>query len=246
MADPIAQWARRYIEVFGLGLVPIEPGEKAPKGRGWNQPGGYFTDAEAAEAFWTRSPQHNMGVVLGPSRVCSLDVDDMECTRQVLWDLLEVDLDALVAAYPTVVGNPARCRIVFRVPDGVELGRHALAWPDRDDPKKRFTVLELRAGLVQDVLPPSIHPGTGKPYTWRTPPSAEGLPELPLQLLQAWMHWDIFKRDAEAACPWAPRDESRSRRKAELGVSAPSGSGESVIEAFNRAHDVEALLERHG
>ncbi|SEI99418.1 putative DNA primase/helicase [Azotobacter beijerinckii] len=245
MVDPIAQWARRYIETFGLGLVPIEPGEKAPKGKGWNQPGGYFTDAEVAEAFWQRHPQHNMGVVLGPSRVCSLDVDDMECTRQVLWDLLEVDLDALVAAYPTVVGNPARCRIMFRVPDGVELGRHALAWPDREDSKKRFTVLEFRAGPVQDVLPPSIHPGTGRPYTWRTPPSAAGLPELPLALLQAWQRWDIFKRDAEAACPWAARDESRPSRKAEPGGQGRSG-GESVIEAFCRAHEVESLLERHG
>ena len=41
------------------------------------------------------------------------------------------------------------------------------------------TVFELRGGLVQDVLPPSIHPDTGKPYFWRTPPSADGLPELP-------------------------------------------------------------------
>ena len=48
---PIATWARRYIEKFGLALVSIDPGEKAPKGNGWNKPGGYFTDADQAEAF---------------------------------------------------------------------------------------------------------------------------------------------------------------------------------------------------
>ena len=28
----MAAWARRYIEVFNLALVSIDPGEKAPKG----------------------------------------------------------------------------------------------------------------------------------------------------------------------------------------------------------------------
>lgn len=246
VAAPISLWARRYIETFGLALVAIEPGEKAPKGKGWNQPGGYFTEASAAEAFWQQNPRHNMGVVLGPSRVCSLDVDDVACTRQVLWDLLEVDLDALALVYPTAVGNPARFRILFRVPDGVELSRHALSWPLKEDPSKRFTVVEFRAGLVQDVLPPSIHPGTGRPYEWRTPPSADGLPELPMELLQAWQNWDIFKRDAEAACPWAPKVEPRPCRKAEPGVQSRPGRGASVIDAFNRAHDVEQLLSAHG
>ena len=37
-ATQIAAWARRYIEVFGMALVSIDPGEKAPKGNGWNKP----------------------------------------------------------------------------------------------------------------------------------------------------------------------------------------------------------------
>ena len=45
----ISSWARRYIETFNLALVPIEPGEKGPKGKGWNKPGGYITDPVAAE-----------------------------------------------------------------------------------------------------------------------------------------------------------------------------------------------------
>lgn len=245
MADPTSLWAKRYIERFNLALVPIDPGEKAPKGKGWNQPGGYFTDAEAAEAFWQKNCRHNMGVVLGPSRVCSLDVDDVAWTRKILWDLLELDLDAMALAYPTVVGNPERFRILFRVPDGLELSRHALSWPLQDDPKKKFTVVELRAGLVQDVLPPSIHPGTGKPYVWRTAPSAEGLPLLPAELLAVWQNWEIFKRDAEAACPWAPKPEIEVR-KAAVSRHEQQSSGASVIDAFNRAHDVEQLLSAHG
>ena len=37
-----AEWAKKYIETFGLALVPIEPCQKAPKGNAWNKPGGYF------------------------------------------------------------------------------------------------------------------------------------------------------------------------------------------------------------
>ncbi len=277
-SSPISAWAKRYIETFNLALVAIEPGEKAPKGKGWNQPGGYITDAAEAEAFWIANPRHNMGVVLGPSRVCSLDVDDVPCTRQVLFDLLELDLDALALVFPTLVGNPERFRILFRVPDGEHLSRHSLSWPNRNDPDgelfkaamkragvakavgdkaaeqqaraeadalKRFTVFELRAGLVQDVLPPSIHPGTGKPYFWRTPPSDGVLPELNGDLLNIWRNWDIFKRDAEAACPWAPKSTIPAKA-AKAKPRAQRGDNPSVIDEFNRAHDVRSLLQANG
>ncbi|MCK0551303.1 bifunctional DNA primase/polymerase, partial [Pseudomonas syringae pv. aptata] len=255
-------------------------GEKGPKGRGWNQPGKYIVDPAKAEAFWTKNPNHNLGVVLGPSRVCSLDVDDVQWTRFVLYELLGVDLDALALAFPTVVGNPLRFRVLFQVPEGLELTRHSLSWPNENDPDgskhksimmkvnaareagdtarealyradaeqyKRFTVFELRAGLVQDVLPPSIHPGTGQPYTWRTPPDASGLPVLISDLLNVWNNWDVFKRGAEAACPWLPKDAKPAGKQKPKPKPAPAGGKRpSVIDEFNNCHDVEEMLRSHG
>ncbi len=273
----ISSWARRYSETFNLALVPIDPGEKVPKGKGWNKPGGYITDPAAAEAFWQRNPNHNLGVVLGPSRVCSLDVDDVQWTRFVLFDQMGLDLDAMAVVYPTIVGNPLRFRVLFKMPDDIELTRHSLSWPNEKDPDgsihkgllarakaakelgdsvgeeaakaeadeyKRFTVFELRAGLVQDVFPPSIHPGTGKPYTWRTPPNAaDGLPVLTNELLNIWQNWDVFKRNAEAACPWAPKPKKLAAKPIKR---APAADGKpSVIDEFNRCHDVEELLRAH-
>lgn len=277
----IAAWARRYIEAFGLALVKIEPGQKAPKGNGWNKPGGYFTDADKAEDFWTKNPNHNMGVVLGPSRVCSLDVDHVEYTRHVLLHVLDLHLDDLAAVYPTLVGNPERFRLMFRVPDGVELSRHSLVWPNPLDPdgskhklataalkqaeatgnaklvaemrakQKKLapvTVFELRGGLVQDVLPPSIHPDTGQPYFWRTKPSADGLPELPHELLSIWNNWEIFKPLGQGACEWAPAPKERPAPKAKPSRPATTGASGStdVVGAYNQAHDVEQLLAAHG
>jgi len=259
--------------------VPIDPGQKAPKGSGWNKPGGYITDADQAEAFWGKNPSHNMGVVLGPSRVCSLDVDHVEYCRQVFRDVLDISLDDLAAVYPTLVGNPARFRIMFKVPDGLDFNRHSLSWPNPLDPdgskhklataalkkaredgdqaqieamqarQKEFapvTVFELRAGAVQDVLPPSIHPDTGEPYFWRNPPK-DGLLELPSDLVKTWQLWDIFKRTALEACPWAP---AATKPPAKVKRNAPprkeAGDQPSVIDAFNRATDIETLLQRHG
>jgi putative DNA primase/helicase len=274
---PISAWARRYTETFNLALVPIDPGEKAPKGMGWNQPGGYFTDPDKADIFWRANPNHNLGVVLGPSRVCSLDVDDVQWTRHVLYELLGLDVDAMALVFPTVVGNPARFRVLFRVPDGVDLTRHSLAWPNENDPDgsihkgltakaraakdagdhageqafreeakqfQRLTVFELRAGPVQDVLPPSIHPGTGKPYTWRTPPDAAGFPLLTSELLSVWNNWEFFKRDAEAACPWLPKVAAPAP-KAKAKLASVPGNRPSVIDEFNRCHDVTELLRAH-
>ena len=271
----LADWARKYIEVFGLALVPIEPGQKAPKGNAWNKPGGFFSDAELAAAFWREHPTHNLGVVLGESRLCSLDVDDALWTRHILRELLGLELEGMADKFPCVIGNPVRMRILFFAPENSTLKRHALTWPSANDPEgakfkstitllkeaksagdkaseqvlkaladkyRPFTVFELRAGLVQDVLPPSIHPGTGKPYIWKTPPVASGFPLLLPELLNAWQNWDLFKRDAEAVCPWAVKTKPAAKTK----TSSVEGASPSVIEQFNRAHDVESLLTAYG
>jgi putative DNA primase/helicase len=125
--NAISLRAKKYIQSFTLALVPIDPGETAPKTMGWNKPGGYITDLAAAEAFWQCNPNHNLGVVLGPSRVCSLDVDDVQWTRFVLFDQMGLDLDAMAVAYPTIVGNPLRFRVLFKLPDDIELTRHSLS-----------------------------------------------------------------------------------------------------------------------
>ncbi|MBZ3661965.1 bifunctional DNA primase/polymerase [Pseudomonas monteilii] len=277
-----ADWARRYIQTFNLALVPMEPGTKGPTQEGWNKPGGYFTDVASAEQFWTANPSHNLGVVLGPSRVCSLDVDDVEFTRLVLQQTHGINVDALAESYPTSVGNPARFRIMFRVPDGIELKKHALVWPNKNDPDgiihkglmaqvraavdakdeareaalrmaaepfKKLTVFELRAGLVQDVLPPSIHPGTGKPYTWRKAPDASGLPDLPEELLAIWQGWEEFKPTGEALCPWRPQPAVPESRPVAASRPPAARSGDrlpEVIPEFNRIHDIAMMIEAHG
>jgi hypothetical protein len=134
-----------------------------------------------------------------------------------------------------VVGNPQRCRILFTLPPGVQLDTHKLTWPDPNDLAKRITLFEMRAGDVQDVLPPTTHPGTGREYTWMTEPR-DGFPVLPESLLVLWQDWRNFESQAQAMCPWRPRAKPKPTARA----------SSSVIDAFNSSHGVEELLEQYG
>ena len=88
------------------------------------------------------------------------------------------------------------------------------------------------------MLPPTIHPDFGTPYTWLIPPNG-AFPPLPEALLELWLNWGSYQTELKGMCPWG------------LGFNpdpAPRGDGArpSVIAAFNQVHTVEELLEAHG
>lgn len=173
----------------GWKLVAIAPGTKGPKAKGWNEPGFPF-------------PESTIGAGLrhAESGTCSIDIDQYE--RAAEW-LLEhgVDLGELMADESCVQinsGRQGRGKLIYRL--DAPLPSYKLApykVPDPQDPTKPKTyhALELRCaaanGLtVQDVLPPSIHPETGNPYTWVYGDPVLGhwsqLPLLPAALEALW------------------------------------------------------------
>jgi putative DNA primase/helicase len=234
----VEEWASRYIAKYRLALVPIPPGHKAPLHPAWNQRGGYVTDIGEAQQRWGELSDHGIGAVLAPSGLCSLDIDAPDHALPVLGEL-GIDLGALREAAPTIQGNPSRYRLMFKAPPGVALGRKALVWPAKQPGEKPLTLFELRAGDIQDVLPPTIHPETGKPYVWLVPPNSE-FPPLPEALLELWQRWDSYRKELEAMCPWAGQTFHPE--------PAPRGDGArpNVIAAFNAVHTVEEMLEAHG
>ncbi|MFZ1869583.1 MAG: bifunctional DNA primase/polymerase [Steroidobacteraceae bacterium] len=231
----IAQWAGRYIERFSFALVPLDG--KRPLGEAWNADANLIRTAQAARNYWTRHPQRNVGACLGPSGLVSLDADYLEGARQVL-TAEGIELDALMRDTPTIIGRAPR--LEFKAPS-VVLGRKSVVWPARAEGEKPVTVLEFRAGRVQDVLPPSLHPDTKQPYRWLTPPT-DGFPPLPDSLLQLWLNFDPFKHRARNLCPWVDPEPE----KAVPPRNRVLHTGPSIIGAFNDAHDPVAILESHG
>lgn len=210
---PISDWAQFYIEALDFRLVLLKAGTKYPIEDGWNTPTVWIDDAAIAESLWRASPECGMGVVLEPSRLVSLDVDDLKSAR-LAFQAVSLDLDQLLSEGVRLVGNPAHRKRVFRAPDTVELSHRKLCWPPREPAGKTVTVFELRAGRsVQDALPPSMHPDTGKPYAWKGSFPADGFPDLPTALLELWERWDEFQPALDAACPWSPPPAPKKRAK---------------------------------
>jgi putative DNA primase/helicase len=199
-------------------------------------PANAITDPKAALQHWSRNPMHGMAALLGPSGLVSVDIDDEKKTEMMLQQV-GIDLHALRAEAPCIVGR--HFRLLYRAPD-IVLRHRSVTWPKKAEPRSSSVLFEFRAGNISDTLPPSIHPGTGRPYCWENPPR-NGFPPLPARLLELWQNWSEFNRQALALCPWAPAPKPTPQPKARKELR-----GESVIGAFNFAHDVGAILEAHG
>ena len=193
----------------GLALTPIPPGKKGPTQIDWNKHGHYFTDPAKAEAYWQAHPNDGMGAVHSGARTAALDLDHAEAARVLA--MVGVDLQKVTdAASLVVMGNPDHpVKPFFALPEGIALQARKLSWPSPTAGGKPITVLELRAGPVQDVLPPTIHPDTGKPYKLVRDPNGGGLTPVPAELLALWQNWAALLPTMEAACPWATTDPGR-------------------------------------
>ena len=234
MADTISDTfthAKRYGEL-GWALVGIPAGSKAPTTFGWQQ-------RATPQEYWNDNPSHNIGLLHSISGTCALDIDDMANTR-LIFEALNIDLDAILASAPRIVGRPDRGKVLFKAPAG--LTTRKISWPVKGDPRRTEVVFELRAGSVQDVLPPSIHPETGNPYTWAGL-APEQIGDVPGQLLTIWREWDRFRPQLMDLCPWrsAPEFKPPSTKPRRL-----DGEGQSVIAAYNDATPIGSALEQAG
>ena len=160
-----------------------------------------------------------------------------------------------MAANPYRVRGKRGEKPIYRVPDGLSLKMKALSWPDPSGKKgpggrpAPLTIFEVRAGPVQDVMPPSFHPDTGKPYTWAgpVPRTREDLPLCPPELLNLLERWAVLEGVMKAACPWAEPGDSPPPAPRDLErLGSLSGGGESVIGQFNSSRTLGEVLNMAG
>lgn len=165
----------------GLALCPIVPGSKGPRLPGWQTRERAITSTKDAARL------KGAGLLHAWSRTCAIDVDDLHGASEWL-SAHGVELAELLAAGDAVQiksGRPNRAKLVYRLPKGLE------PLPSKKIGGASGVLFELRCaaenGLsVQDVLPPSVHPDTGKPYTWAGAGDWRHLPELPREVLALW------------------------------------------------------------
>ncbi len=167
----------------GLALVPIPAGRKGPALVGWNLRENAVTDPQELDRI-----VGNVGIAhawCSPLPSCAIDFDQFDKASELL-DAHGINATALLAAddaVQVVSGRENRAKLLYRLP----LVLPSLKFTDADG----STVLELRCAdreghTVQDLLPPSIHPDTGKPYEWGGMGSFRELPMIPAALLAFW------------------------------------------------------------
>lgn len=223
--------AKKYIDI-GWVLTPIPHKTKAPKLPRWNTPEVWVdSKAKAERAF---SVPANMGVILEPSGICVLDVDHLEYAK-LIFSEFGFDYDFILKYAPRIKGaKKNRDKAIFRLPKDHKLSHHKLTWGNK---QLSVSVFELRCGLEQDVLPPSIHPD-GHAYEWGMEPFSL-IPEMPLEILRLWVNFDEIKPRLEALNPLAkPTPQPKMKER--------SGDHQDLIGKFNEKHPIEDILEANG
>jgi putative DNA primase/helicase len=201
----VAQTAAMAVEYVraGFAIVPIPVGKKGPTTKGWNQ------RSLAITAPWDAAKVGgNIGLAHAycqPAPTASIDIDDLN--KAAVWlDERGIDLRALVKADDAVLivsGRPGRAKLLYRSEVGpLQTVTVQETLPDAS----RTMVLEFRCAAqdgstVQDVLPPSIHPDTGRPYRWAGKGDWRDLPPLPRDLLAVWHEQLVSKGRRENSRP---------------------------------------------
>jgi len=171
----------------GLAVVPIPRGQKGPNTPGWNEREKVITNPADVH----RLEGLNVGLAHAyctPTPTCAVDVDEYEDARRWL-SARGIELDALCAEPAAVVvtsQREGRLKLFYRLPTWME---PLEGFKVRSQTGKN--ILEFRCATrngktEQDVLPPSIHPDTGKPYIWVGGSDPTRMPVIPPSVLALW------------------------------------------------------------
>jgi hypothetical protein len=160
-------WQLTELRVDGTTADPNQRG-KAPKHSGWQQQGAPF-DPSSDRA----------GLVHQWSGTCALDIDDVDASTAWLGER-GVEIAGLFAdpwAVQLISGRGNHAKLLYSLP---------VARASKKIIEAKRNILDFRCIGNQDVLPPTIHMGTGKPYTWFNFNPLLGLPPLPAALDAIW------------------------------------------------------------
>jgi hypothetical protein len=141
--------AQLYWDV-GLNVIPLMPREKRPAINSWQTWGKQSVPAETQAEWLERYPHSNIGLPAGPaSGICFIDIDANDPAQ----------VAAIEKCLPT---SPWRrvgakgCVLAFKF-NGAKSFKLILSG-------EKKPIVEFFSTSGQVVLPPSIHPDTGKPY----------------------------------------------------------------------------------
>lgn len=140
----------------GWRVVPIPPGNKYPRGiDNWEKRA--TTDPERIRRYWTKNPDHGVGIATGPeSGIFVIDIDPRDGGDDSL-AALEAKYGPLPDTVQTVTGGNG-LHIYFNWPADGEIHNSASGVLGAG--------IDVRGINGQVLAAPTIHPTTGQPYVF--------------------------------------------------------------------------------
>lgn len=173
--SPYALHGERSVDM-GYSVIPCRPGSKRPgeyKAGNWYGKFDWSQYCDRAPTeyelrTWTQWPEAGLCALMGYGDIIAIDVD--------------TDDDAMRAALSTVMPLSMLQKRGEKGFTAFYRGSRAIEPRHFDIHKQR--VVDLLAYGTQTVIPPTVHPDTGRPYIWLTDSTLENthprdLPELP-------------------------------------------------------------------
>lgn len=147
------EWAPKYW-AGGLPVIPIMKGFKRPAISAWQIYGDRFPTEDEQNSWLASFPNGNIGVTTGPvSGIVAIDVDRDDPALMAI-------IDRVLPKSPWKRVGKKGCILAYRY-TGNRTFRIAGKAPGED---KASMILECLSKGTQFVMPPSIHPDTGREY----------------------------------------------------------------------------------
>ena len=201
-------------------------------------------DKKPYPADWQKTPlelhqvdSSNIGLLLGPASngICAIDFDGP--TAFTWAEAQGIDLEKIVKEYPTPTwssGKPGRCQMAFRVPKEFwELlsTKKITTKPPSYPGAKDGEGFEFRWTGGQSVLPPSVHPDTGRPYEWLVD-AMEQVADLPDSILLAWAI-NVAPKRAPSVIPEVKLEELDEKKVAQVNELLEIVKGKHPVLAYD-------------
>lgn len=157
--DPL-QAALAYAEL-GLAVVPIQKGTKQPPMKAWQEEA--TQDPDVIRSWWSSWPESGVGVVTGKKSggLAVIDLDEHpEDGRHgvALLENWQQENGQLPETWTAITGSGGR-HLFFRIQEDLKRQQHLF---DKQ--------VDFQADGALIILPPTVHPKTGKPYKWAKAP----------------------------------------------------------------------------
>ncbi|MDO8514224.1 MAG: bifunctional DNA primase/polymerase [bacterium] len=153
-------------DAAGFSVIPVRPRDKAPLPVGWQRYSTARSTKEEIERWWKDTPNANVGIALGHANgtdgryLFVVDQDVLKDEKRM--PILNADgsfkqkgdMSGCPATVSQTTGSGGK-QFFYWAPKGYAVGN-----------SKPRPLIDVKGFAGQVLVPPSIHPDTGKEYTW--------------------------------------------------------------------------------